>query len=153
MEKRSGNLFIRVPNEPMKKGEVVVGHQHNFDHTTFCVAGGLRIDLLDVHELNADGNPVEATIVASAELWAGENYSGQNWHLIEKGKFHQITALADGTVYQCVYSHRAPQAISMWPAGQRPSKPLTKRDEEGDLWMRVDETVTQESTHFGAAYV
>jgi len=153
MEKISGNIFIRVPNEPMKAGQVVVGHQHNFDHTTFCVAGGLRVDILDVHEVNADGNPIAATIAASAELWAGDNYTGQNWQLIQKGKFHQITALTDGTVYQCVYSHRAPQAISMWPAGQREERQLLKRDDAGVLWMRIDEKIVQDSNHFGASYV
>lgn len=152
MEKISGNIMIRVPNEPMKAGEVVIGHQHNFDHTTFCRWGGIRVDALDVKEVNADGNPIQAEIVASVELWAGKNLSAENWALIEKGRFHQITALTDDTVYQCVYSHRVPQAYSAWPAGQRPAKPLFQRDANGDLWMRVDEKISQVATGFKVAY-
>lgn len=153
MEKISGNILIRVPHQRMEKGQVVIGHQHNFDHTTFCPTGGIRVDLLDVKELNADGLPLEADIVASAELWSGENYTGQNWQLIQKGKFHQITALTDGAIYQCVYSHRTPQALAAWPPGSRQEKPIVKRDADGTLWMRIDEKIVQESNRFGAAYV
>jgi quercetin dioxygenase-like cupin family protein len=136
----------------MKKGEVVVSHQHNFGHATFCMMGGILVDALDVQELNAEGNPVSATVIESIELWAGENYKGQNWAYIPKGRFHRITALAENTMYQCVYPHRVPEAFSMWPAGQRPQKDLYKRDEEGALWVRIDEKVTEVATGWKHAY-
>ena len=43
-EYASGNIFIREGR--IEKGEVVEGHTHNFDHTTYVARGGFRIERL-----------------------------------------------------------------------------------------------------------
>ena len=95
MEYVSGNNFIR-PMQFIHQGEVVDGHAHNFDHTTYCTRGAVRIEKLD-----ADG-----TTVQTVELHAVRNY---NWALIKAGVCHRITALADDSMCHCIYAHRTPQ--------------------------------------------
>ena len=95
MEYASGNIFIREMRFE-KVGEVVIGHTHNFDHTTYVARGGLRIERL------RDDNSVERTV----EKWAGEGF---NWVLIKAQCKHRITALTDGAIGHCIYSHRNPQ--------------------------------------------
>lgn len=95
MEYASGNIFIREMRFETK-GETVVGHEHNFDHTTYVVRGGLRIE-----RLSKDGE-----VERSVEKWAGHGF---NWVLIKAGVRHRITALEDGTIGHCIYSHRTPQ--------------------------------------------
>lgn len=91
MEHASGNIFLRQMHFT-KTGDIVEGHVHNFDHTTFVTAGGVRIE-----RSHPDGR---ADVV---ELWAGE------YCLILANCTHKLTALADGSVATCVYSHRTPQ--------------------------------------------
>lgn len=95
MEFVSGNVFIR-PMLFEKKGDVVNGHTHNFDHTTYVPRGGLRFELLD-----AAGN-----VARSTDKWAAE---GHNHVLIRAGACHRITALEDGSLGHCIYAHRNPQ--------------------------------------------
>lgn len=149
MELISGNIFIRVPVEPMKAGEAVLGHAHNFDHTTVCLSGALEIVLLDVHEFDAFGRPTKSSEVERHIIRAGDKIP---WMLILKGRWHAITALEDGSRYGCFYSHQYPQAINMMEPGNVPTPPTTKRDEDGTLWVRVNEDIAQDSQGWAAAY-
>jgi len=90
----SGNVFIREGG-PMRAGEVVGGHAHNFDHTTYVTHGSLLIERL------VDGAPVQSVTKS-----AGQE---KNWVLIRAGAEHRLTALEDGTIYHCIYSHRNAQ--------------------------------------------
>jgi hypothetical protein len=90
MEWVSGNVFIR-PNE-MRLGDVVQGHTHNFDHTSIVFTGAVR-----VRARLPNGTVIERDFVAPAHF------------LVRADVEHEITALADGTVFWCVYAHREPQ--------------------------------------------
>ena len=82
-----GNIYIRT-NDPMKAGQQVDGHAHNFDHATFVSAGAFRIHRgTEVIEVRAGELPV----------------------LIAAGVEHTLIALEDNSVYLCIYSHRLPQ--------------------------------------------
>ena len=95
MEFRSGNIFLREMRFE-KAGDVISGHEHNFDHTTYIVKGAVRIDRLD-----AEGN-IERSIVKRA-------VDGFCWVLIKAGVRHQLTALEDNSLGHCIYSHRNAQ--------------------------------------------
>lgn len=93
MKRTVGPLEIRTGG-PMKKGEKVHGHKHNFDHVTYCAAGALA-----VRALNDDG-----TVRLETRIKAG---TVMNSHvLIAAGVMHELEALEDGTVYHCQYAHR-----------------------------------------------
>ena len=149
MELMSGNIFIRLQWEPMKAGEAVLGHTHNFDHTTVCLSGALEIVLLDVLRMGACGRPEETKEVERRTIRAGDQIP---WMLILKGRFHAITALEDGTRYGCFYSHQYPQALNAEEPGNVPQLPTTRRDEDGTLWVRVNENIVQDSQGWAAAY-
>lgn len=95
MDLASGNIFIR-PMEFAKAGDIVDGHTHNFDHTTYVVRGAVRIEQLD--EM---GNVLRAVDKAAVD--------GHNWVLIKASVVHRITALSDNTLAHCIYAHREPQ--------------------------------------------
>jgi len=137
MEYISGNIFIRT-QPPMAAGDVVVTHAHNFDHTTYCPVGALRVELL------AEDGSVEA----SRDIRATDEV---NFFLILKGKFHRLTALEDGTRYQCIYAHRMPQALTI-PPGELDTPPHTKTDDLGYLWVRADNTIVQDPVGWVEAY-
>ena len=110
MEYVSGNIFIREMSLP-KEGDVVQGHEHNFDHTTYVCHGSALIE-----SLNLDGT-VKKAVVKSAK-------DGKNWALVKAGVVHRITALEDNTMAHCIYSHRTPQGdvhqeYTGWPDGTR----------------------------------
>jgi hypothetical protein len=89
MELQSGNIFIR-PNT-LRKGEMVQGHTHNFDHTTIIFTGPVRI------KATKPGEPTwEKTFIGPAHV------------LIKADWMHEITALDDAEFW-CVYAHRTPQ--------------------------------------------
>lgn len=95
----SGNVFIR-PNSLPKKGDRIDGHKHNFDHTTIIFKGAVHV----IAKLE-DGTRIERDFAAPGHP------SGAPSHcLIRAGVEHEITALDDGTVFWCVYSHNTPQA-------------------------------------------
>lgn len=94
MELVSGNVFIREMRF-QKAGDVVEGHTHNFDHTTYVARGALRIERLDGDQ-----------VVQSVEKRATD---GRNWVLIKAGVCHRITALDDASIGHCIYAHRNPQ--------------------------------------------
>lgn len=151
MLKICGPIAIRQPNTGfMKAGEIVLGHQHNFPHPTFVTHGALEISLLDVQETDGKGRPLKATVSETFVIRASDE---QNFLLIQKGRFHKLTALEDGTRYQCIYPHRLEQAVTLHAPGQQHEAPFTKRDENGVLWIRIDEKIVEEATGFAEAYV
>lgn len=150
MEYVSGNIFVRAPvSGSLPAGAVVLGHQHNFDHTTFVLRGRFRVDALEVLELGADGLPLKTRTAASAEISAADD---RPWLLIEKGTFHSLTALEDDSRYLCVYSHRMPQAVTMEPPGQQIGFQTRRVDTDGVAWYREDPRVVQEHTGWADAY-
>jgi quercetin dioxygenase-like cupin family protein len=93
MEWACGNVYIR-PNQG-NKGDKIKGHAHNFDHTTICLRGAVRIKAGDVkRELRAASGDVA---ISQAHV------------LIKAGVEHDIEFLEDNSVFWCVYSHRTPQ--------------------------------------------
>lgn len=101
----SGNIFIRA-NENMHKGDVIKGHKHNFDHTSFVTEGSVH-----VKGICPDGRVIEGKF--------GKDYSFRHF-LVLADVEHEITALEDGTNFYCIYSHRTPQgevslARTGWP--------------------------------------
>lgn len=95
MEFASGNIFIREMLL-QKQGDVVEGHTHNFDHTTYVVRGSVLIEALD-----ADGKVTQSAVKRASE--------GHNWVLIKATVCHRITALEDHSLAHCIYAHRDPQ--------------------------------------------
>lgn len=91
MEWVSGNIFIR-PMTLLKAGDKIKGHTHKFDHTAIVFTGALKIKA----KLK-DGREVEQEFQAPAHA------------LIKAGVEHELTAIDDGTIVWCVYSHRSPQ--------------------------------------------
>lgn len=91
-----GNIYIRE-GRMEKAGDLVAGHGHNFDHTTYCARGAIRVE-----SLNDDGSVKDST-----ELRADEAI--KSWALIKRGVLHRLTALQDGSLYHCIYAHRTPQ--------------------------------------------
>jgi quercetin dioxygenase-like cupin family protein len=96
MEYVSGNIFIREMAFA-KAGDVVDGHEHNFDHTTYVARGALLIE-----SLNEDGSVKKAVEKRAIQ--------GHNWVLIKAGVRHRITALEDNSMGHCIYAHRNAQA-------------------------------------------
>lgn len=92
MEFVSGNIFVREMRFT-SAGDVVEGHAHNFDHTTYVARGALRIDQID-----ASGSVVKSV--------TKEAIDGRNWVLIKAGVKHRITALRDDSMGHCIYAHR-----------------------------------------------
>lgn len=97
----SGNIFIRKVR--LKKGDVLPGHKHGFDHTTIFFSGAWHV---------------------KAKLPTGQlvehDFHAPNHALIRKDVEHEITCLEDGEFW-CVYAHRTPQGdvvqiATGWPA-------------------------------------
>ena len=150
MEYVSGNVFIRrsVPAR-MVKDQVIVGHLHNFDHTTLVLGAPIEVSLLDVTRVNADGNPVDAQVARSRIISPEDE---QPWELILKGRWHMLRALEDGASYLCVYAHQFPQALSIGQQGQFPQAPYLRTDPDGTQWVRVDPKVVQVTSGWADAY-
>ena len=91
MEFVSGNIMIR-PMILEKAGSVVQGHKHTFDHTSIVFTGSVR-----VKAVLPNGRALE------------QDFSKASHFLVLAGVEHEITALEDGTIVWCVYSHRDPQ--------------------------------------------
>lgn len=133
----------------MSNGDTVIGHKHNFDHTTYVKSGSMLIELLNVTKIGAFGEVEEAEVEKSFTINSQDDI---NFVLIKKGKFHKLTALEDGTSYHCIYSHRYPQALSIGNPGQMPELPTTKRDADNTLWVRVNEDIIQVTSEWADAY-
>lgn len=93
MEFIAGNIFVR-PMHFEKAGQVIEGHAHNFDHTTYVIRGAIRVE-----------TPFEQT----RRVVEKRASDGHNWLLIRAGVAHKITALEDDTEAHCIYAHRNPQ--------------------------------------------
>lgn len=76
-----------------KKCEINEGHEHNYDHTTIVINGGIKV----TYSYEQDGKTVEGE--------SGEFYQGQAV-CIKAGVKHAVKALSDNTKYMCVFSHR-----------------------------------------------
>jgi len=87
----SGNVFIR-PNALPRAGDAVQGHTHNHDHTTIVFKGAVH-----VRAVLPNGAVIERDFTAPAHF------------LVRADVEHEITALADDTVFWCVYAHRTAQ--------------------------------------------
>lgn len=92
MEYVSGNIYVRQMRFA-KSGDVVDGHAHNFDHTTYVSTGVLLFEALDDR----------CRVTKRVEKSAGGHV------LITAGVRHRITAKADNSRGECIYAHRTPQ--------------------------------------------
>lgn len=149
MEYISGNIHVRVPQEAMHAGQVILGHRHNFDHTTYIQKGSVEVSLLKATRVDELDRPLDAEAEITRVIHCTDV---QNWFLILAGRFHLIRALEEGTVYHCIYSHREPQALVLSGPDMARSKPMHRRDDDGTLWLRVDEKVVQSTSEWADAY-
>jgi hypothetical protein len=83
------NVFSRLMHF-VKKGDVELGHKHNYDHATLVSTGSVLVEMLD-----DNGNPEHSKI-----------FTAPNMIFINKDKFHKITALEDNTVCSCIHAIR-----------------------------------------------
>jgi quercetin dioxygenase-like cupin family protein len=95
VEEISGNLFFR--HHQMKKGDVIEGHEHNFDHTSIVFEGCVH-----VVGQTPDGRTVEVTLPYT------EDGKTVRHCLIDRQVKHRIEALEDSH-FVCAYSHHTPQ--------------------------------------------
>lgn len=107
MEYIQGNIFVREMRFE-KAGDVVDGHTHNFDHTTYIARGSVQIEAID-----DDGTVLRSVVKRASD--------GFNFVLIKAGVKHRLTALEDDSMGHCIYAHRNPQGEVV---------------EEYDGWMR-----------------
>lgn len=112
-EQALGNIYVR-PFILASAGDVLPGHTHNFDHTTFVAKGGVHC-----RATLPDGTVIER------DFWAAhrpENSANTpDFCLILADVVHEFTALVDDSVIRCVYAHRTPQGevvqqYTGWPA-------------------------------------
>ena len=75
-----------------KKCQESVGHEHNYDHATIVVCGGIKVSIRDT----ADG-----PVVSERDYLPGSDPI-----FIAAKRHHTIKALFDNTVYFCLFSHR-----------------------------------------------
>jgi len=79
-----GNIWVKQ-NVLELAGEAFNGHEHKFDHVTLLVSGKVSVEL---------------------ESSDAKEFTAPTFIVIRKEHRHKITALADGTVYYCVYALR-----------------------------------------------
>lgn len=79
----SGSLQL-LKHENLQAGQFVVGHKHNFDHTTIIFKGSIKIV-----------TPTRSVV-----------FTAPDHVLIKKEVEHEILILEDDTTYWCVFSHR-----------------------------------------------
>lgn len=113
------NIWIKMMHF-RKKGDVMRGHTHLFDHPTLLNKGSLEVTIGD-----------ETTVFTAPTII-----------YIEKGKMHTLTALEDDTHASCIHAIRDGEAIEdivseeMIPNGANPRTvfedfnlpPLTQED-------------------------
>ena len=88
-----GGLYFRTHQRDA--GQVLDGHQHYQDHWTFLLKGSVRVRYRSV--VGGDAERTAVFIAPYAFTVASE-------------VFHEITALEDGTVWQCVFVQPADQS-------------------------------------------
>lgn len=89
----AGNIFRR-PMLFQKAGERVAGHDHNYDHCTYVVAGAVHAKSWSQ---GPDGFPVDVK--------EGTFRSGSMIQIPAK-RWHEFTALLDLTACDCIFAHR-----------------------------------------------
>lgn len=77
-----GNVLIR--RFVLRKGEVVPGHAHRFDHLSLLLRGRMRVTV-DGHE---------------------KTYSAPQEVVMAKGLTHRLEALDDNTIWLCIFACR-----------------------------------------------
>jgi quercetin dioxygenase-like cupin family protein len=87
-DRASGNIFIRECSLP-KKGDVLPLHIHKYDHTMFFMQGRAVVRTI-----------TEQGVTAEKELTAPADF------LVPAGVKHEITALTDDVLFNCVFPHR-----------------------------------------------
>jgi hypothetical protein len=83
-----GNVYLRPIFFP-SAGSVLVGHKHNFDHITWLSKGSISLKFI-----LPNGETGERQYTAPAPI------------LIKKDVIHEITALEDGVIADCIYALR-----------------------------------------------
>lgn len=157
-----GPLLANVPRGPMRRGQVVGGHAHHFDHPTCAINGAITVAMLGGSmRLGADGWPIQARW--SKDGWPPDDEI-EVQHLIDsrtdrfavlvpRGRWHALRAETDGAQYVCWYPHLAPQPIALERPGAMPrQKPWTMRDADGALWARIDEAIVTDACGWADAY-
>ena len=144
-----GSLRFRVPSGEQAKGSIVLGHAHNFGHVTMVHAGAYKVTRLKGVECDALGRFIKADEDISVIVRATAD---RPFVWIEKGVWHQLEALEDGSRYICAYPHRFEQAHTLNAPGQQDAVPTHKRDADGHLWAFVDETIVEATNAWAPAY-
>jgi len=112
-ERILGNIFVRTMFFE-KKGQVVGGHTHNFDHVTLILTGAVRIK----YRKEINGTLV---LQGEREFRAPSRMDGDSateaMVVIKRDVHHEITALEDNTHCWCVFAHRDPvtgEVVQAW---------------------------------------
>ncbi len=143
-----GPLLLNEP-DPGEEGKPVLGHRHKFDHLTVVHFDAYDISLLAVTEVDVFDRPLKATVVDTVTIRAG---SDKWYYLILAGQWHTLVPHTSRARFGCLYPHLAPQAIT-FPPGQKTRVPWTKRDENGALWIRADETIRDSTEGMSQAWI
>lgn len=79
-----GNIWVKQ-NLLLKNGDNGGGHAHRFDHVTLLCQGKVKVEI--------EGHPPK-------------EFTAPTFIIIRKEHQHRITALADNTIYYCVFALR-----------------------------------------------
>lgn len=79
-------LFFRTHTG--NKGDVLEGHEHYQDHWTFLFSGSVRVR----YKPTLDGEPEKTAVFIAPYAF-----------VIKAEVFHEVMALEDNTVWQCVF--------------------------------------------------
>ena len=88
-----GNVYFR-PMRFEQKGEMTLGHKHNFDHVTFLWHGSVRLRAWQGSQDAPEVVPVDRQYAAPSRI------------LIRREWFHEITALENQSYADCIYAVR-----------------------------------------------
>lgn len=108
----SGNILIRPSEERLlKKGGVIPGHSHNFDHTLFVPEGAIHVVVREPSTFTETevGERIETLGKIVIDGNFGKGYRRRHC-LVKKEYWHSQTSLIDGTETMCIYSHQQPQS-------------------------------------------
>jgi len=111
METVAGNIFMRFSGnyEMLETGHEVEGHEHNFDHVTFFVAGEWEcwqfepvVNAQGERQMDAEGKPL---MVQKAHRMK----EAGSWLFIPAHCHHRFILRKGPGKYVCIYSHRHPE--------------------------------------------
>ena len=91
---RCGNIHRRANYQP-EVGNIINGHDHNFDHMMQFLMGDARVEATDLNGVKHD------------RIFGMSSPFG-TWCLVKKGVKHKITSVTPWTIFLCVYSLRFP---------------------------------------------